>query len=39
MAKDNIILFKSVDGINDKLACDASKNPTTNTLNVENIHL
>jgi hypothetical protein len=39
MAKNNIVLFESVDGINDKLACDASKNPTTNTKNVESIHL
>lgn len=36
--EDNIVIVENVDSVDDKLACDANINPTTNNLNVGNVH-
>jgi hypothetical protein len=37
--EDNIVIVENVDSVDDKLACDANIDPTTNNLNVGNVNL
>lgn len=37
--EDNIVIVENVDSVDDKLACDANIDPTTNNLNVGSVHL